>query len=83
LKSASCVIVIMTIRTLKLLGAVAILVIIALSMGGRLERMDMSGAGPWYPPSGSGRPHISPFTPPVIDRSGGCEGGSCVNIPRW
>jgi hypothetical protein len=29
---------------------------------------------------GSGR--LSPFTPPVIDPGGGCEGGSCVNILR-
>jgi hypothetical protein len=73
----------MTTRSLKLLGAVAILVIIALSMGGRSERVDMSGTGPWYPPHGGGGTHVSPFTPPVIDPRGGCEGGSCVNIPRW
>jgi len=70
----------MTTRTLKLLGAVAILVIIALSMGGRSERMDVSGAGPWNAPPG--RAHVSPFTPPVFVPGGGCEGGSCVNILR-
>ena len=71
----------MTTRTLKLLGAVVILVIIALSMGGRSERMDMSGAGPWTPPGASQRPSLH-FTPPVIVPGGGCEGGSCVNILR-
>jgi hypothetical protein len=73
----------MTTRTLKLLGAVAILVIIALSVGGRSERMDMPGAGPWHTSPGVGPRHTSTFTPPVIDPRGGCEGGSCVNILRW
>jgi hypothetical protein len=86
----------MTTRTLKLVGAVAVVVIIALSMGGRSEAQwyppsgpgyPLSGpgyplSGPGYPPSGPGRQHISPFTPPVIV-PGPCEGGDCVNIPRW
>jgi hypothetical protein len=86
----------MATRTLKLLGASAVVVIIALSMGGRSEAQwyppsfpgyppsfpGYPPSGPGYPPSGSGRQHISPFTPPVIDPSGGCEGGSCINIPR-
>ena len=42
-----------------------------------------AGYGPQYTgpdyQGGSGRP-TSPFTPPVIDTSGGCEAGSCVNI---
>jgi hypothetical protein len=64
----------MTPRTLMLLGSVAILVILALSAGSGPGRIETSGVAPR---------HVSPFTPPVIDPQGGCEGGSCVNILRW
>jgi hypothetical protein len=82
-----------TSRTLKLLGVAAILVIGAslwhTSAGA--QWYPSPGAGPWYPSPGAGpwysppvpgpRP-TSPFTSPLIDPGGGCEGGSCVIIPR-
>ena len=72
----------MTTRTLKLVGTGAFVVIIALGMGGRSEAQWYPPYDPGYPPYGPGRQHVSPFTPPLIDPSNGCEGGSCVIIPR-